>query len=772
MNTIQIILKLSTLLFIISTSADEYREKIQPIFDNRCIACHSCLNGPCQLNLQNYDGFARGAHHENVYNGTRIKSVLPTRPNIDGKSPLDWRALGFFELNTSKKIEDNLFYTFINEKSSIDKKHIPFKNVENSAFCIDDNLRAQVLFKVNQDLKMPYGLPPISANEKNALISWIEKGSIGPSNRVIGPISLSKIKPIEEFFNKQSPKEKLVSRFLYEHLFLAHFYFKEEPRQFYRLIRSKNECGNNRYNLDEINSRRPNDHPNIETFFYCLKPLDLTIVAKTHLPFELSNQVVSDWQKLFFSKNWQTKLKIDHDKMYHDLASENPFEVFYDIPVESRYRFLLKNSHYIVSTFIKGPVCNGSKAVNSIQEQFYVMFIAPESDLMVKSQEFELKAKDLLILPGLWGSDINPLETISLNKKILDHREGYRKLRANSQREFFPKGYSINNLWDGDKQNDNAILTIFRHNDNAVVMKGFKGDIPKTAFFLDYALLERLVYNLVVNFDVYGNVTHQMLTRMYMDLIRMEGEEIFLSFLPPESRQKLRNEWYKGVLTKPKMEYLFPLIGKEHPTAIKFNTKNHKQEFFEKVFFSYLDPNVRGNVDVINWKQFHQVPLGTNYQAPKMTETEFILSELTSKNASEGMVFSNYLPENSYLLITNGTKNEAYNIIKNTEHDNISWILGEELRFNSDEDRVSILKGFYSYYPNAFFRVEKNDLQEFKNYLINTKNQKDYEKFWNRFGVSRVAKDFWDTYDSLNELYREYNLTESGYLDLTRYDLK
>lgn len=63
---------------------------------------------------------------------------------------------------------------------------------------------------------------------------------------------------------------------------------------------------------------------------------------------------------------------------------------------------------------------------------------------------------------------------------------------------------------------------------------------------LDYPLMERLVYNLVVNFDVYGNVGHQLLTRVYMDLIRMEAEEMFLSFLPPNQRLPLRKEWYQG----------------------------------------------------------------------------------------------------------------------------------------------------------------------------------------------------------------------------------
>ena len=45
---------------------------------------------------------------------------------------------------------------------------------------------------------------------------------------------------------------------------------------------------------------------------------------------------------------------------------------FADIPVRARYQFLLDDAEYEISTFIKGPVCNGSVAVNSIQEQFFV----------------------------------------------------------------------------------------------------------------------------------------------------------------------------------------------------------------------------------------------------------------------------------------------------------------------------------------------------------------------------------------------------------------
>ena len=249
---------------------------------------------------------------------------------------------------------------------------------------------------------------------------------------------------------------------------------------------------------------------------------------------------------------------------YGDDQANNPFATFAAIPVKARYQFLLDDAWFHVATFIKGPVCNGSAAVNSIQEQFFVFFLRPEADSMVMSAEHATAAQGQLVLPGEWGSDITVLQDIPFFKRLVEHREQYRKLRADSVRKLRPNGYSLDDIWDGDGTNPNALLTVFRHDDNAAVVKGAVGDLSKTVFVLDYPLFERLVYNLVVNFDVFGNVGHQVLTRVYMDLIRMEAEELFLSFLPPSQRQRLRRDWYQGsLLTDVKLNYVFPLSERD-----------------------------------------------------------------------------------------------------------------------------------------------------------------------------------------------------------------
>ena len=69
-------------------------------------------------------------------------------------------------------------------------------------------------------------------------------------------------------------------------------------------------------------------------------------------------------------------------------SSANPFVAFEQIPPRSRYQFLLDNAHYILMTFIHGPVCKGQIALNVIDDHFWVMFMDPDHDLSVGLSRF------------------------------------------------------------------------------------------------------------------------------------------------------------------------------------------------------------------------------------------------------------------------------------------------------------------------------------------------------------------------------------------------
>ena len=127
-----------------------------------------------------------------------------------------------------------------------------------------------------------------------------------------------------------------------------------------------------------------------------------------------------------------------------------------------------------------------------------------------------------------------------LTDKYIGARNAYVALKDKHRSAAFKNGYRISDLWDGGGSNPNAVLTIFRHFDHSYVLKGLRGGEANSYFVLDYGLLERLVYNLVVGFDVFGNLSHQLHTRLYMEMLRREAEDNFLLFLPPQERVRLR----------------------------------------------------------------------------------------------------------------------------------------------------------------------------------------------------------------------------------------
>jgi hypothetical protein len=756
-------------------AGDDYTARIQPIFNSRCVACHSCYNAPCQLNLQSHSGLARGATKLNVYDRARLKSVAPSRLDIDGRSVPDWRSKGFFDVVSGTEPARTLLMQLVGLRA----KHPtvqPKKPVGESNFCPVDGDNAELVSQSTPELGMPYGLPPLSQAEMGVLSAWIANGAPGPSNaslasqRALPPQLQAQVRAWEAFLNGDTPREQLMSRYLYEHLFLAHLHFTSETASgqppFFRLVRSRTPC---EAGVDEIATRRPNDDPGPGGFQYCLSRLDGTIVDKTHIPYDLSPQKLERIRRTFLAPQWDVK----NLPGYADEIAGNPFATFADIPVRARYQFLLDDAEYEIGTFIKGPVCNGSIAVNAIQEQFFVFFLRPDADGMVMSPEYARQAQDLLTLPGVWGSDVPILDGIPFFRRLIAHREAYRKFRADEARKLRPAGYTLEDIWNGDGHNSNALLTVLRHFDNAVVTQGAVGDLPKTLFVLDYPLLERLVYNLVVNYDVFGNVGHQALTRLYMDLIRMEAEELFLAFLPPSQRIGLRKSWYRGgLLTDLKLRYVFPLVDDSAPTGVVYRNKaNAKAELVERVIDEHLAPQVRGLPDALNWKAL-RLPRGAG-TAPGLTAAEQALRRVASIKAAGATPFARFLPDLAVVQVR-GEDGSArlYSLVHNREHANVSWILGESDRLAPEEDSLTVRAGVPGAYPNMFFVVPDAEIDMFSTAVARLRSPADYERLVDGFGVRRSNEKFWSVYDAINSAHLADDPVRSGTLDLTRYAIE
>ncbi|MGV2836125.1 fatty acid cis/trans isomerase, partial [Pseudomonas shirazensis] len=81
-----------------SSPAISYTRDIQPIFTNKCVACHACNDAACQLNLGSADGAQRGASKVPVYQGDRSQAVPTTRLFYDAHSEQAWRKQGFYSV--------------------------------------------------------------------------------------------------------------------------------------------------------------------------------------------------------------------------------------------------------------------------------------------------------------------------------------------------------------------------------------------------------------------------------------------------------------------------------------------------------------------------------------------------------------------------------------------------------------------------------------------------------------------------------------------------
>jgi hypothetical protein len=256
-----------------------------------------------------------------------------------------------------------------------------------------------------------------------------------------------------------------------------------------------------------------------------------------------------------------------------------------------------------------------------------------------------------------------------------------------------------------------------------------------------------------------------------MDMIRMEAEEMFLMFLPPEQRLLLRRAWYRGIFTEAKMTYVFPTMGSAEPTGVKFTFEDRdtKKQMLEKILFFRLNPQTRGLLDALNWRN---VEVPENLQGElKLDEAQNKLREVASLQAMSGTPFARYFPDMAYVKINTAQGLRVFSLIHNKEHESISWIMAESLRMAPQEDTLTLVEGYLGSYPNMIFDVKSENLASFVAEIKKIKSEKDYENLVSHFGVRRTNPEFWRHYDILTKHQKDTMGVEFGYLDLTRYSV-
>lgn len=744
-------------------SEPEFYRDVKSIVDSRCVVCHGCYDAPCQFKMTSFESINRGAHKEKVYNGTRLLEASLSHLSVGINTPEQWRKEGFYPVlnERAQTPKANAQASVMHRMLQLKQAHpLPDGNLLPDSFDLSLD-RDQECTKVEEfdDFArkrplwgMPYGLPAIEDEKKQLLEQWIETGAKAQaSQRVFVEENLEKVSLWESFFNGDSFKQRLMSRYIYEHLFLANLYFSEnftghgEARAFYKLIRSTTPPTKP---INEIVSRRPFDDPDGE-FYYRLQRVKSTIVAKQHMPYALNGKRLNRWQDLF--------LKADYDvtglPSYAPQIAANPFEAFKAIPVDSRYRFMLDEARFTIQGFIRGPVCRGQVALNVINDHFWVLFVDPSLEVKYASGDFLAREVKGLVLPAEKGS--TALLPITSWLKYAKMEQEYLEAKESRFNEIFnaDKKLELSMLWHGDGDNRNAALTVYRHFDSSSVITGLNGKTPKTAWVIDYSLLERIHYLLVAGFDVYGNAGHQLLTRLYMDFLRMEGEYAFLNLLPNDIAEQQLNHWYRDEQSQVAY-YLQQLHHREFETsAIEFKTDNPKRELFE-LFRQAAGENVV-DFDLIN-------------DNARRSRANYYQQKLQQLSDVKGLPLQ-HLPEQSLLRLTldNGEQH-LVSLVLNRAHTNVSHLYREESRLRPEEYTLSVIEGVVGTYPNVFLDVFESDLNRFVSAIGQLQSEEDYAKLLSSFGVRRTDKSFWSFSDSIHENYMNASPVEAGFLDFNR----
>jgi hypothetical protein len=743
---------------VVAEGGVDYWSDVRPILERRCVVCHGCYDAPCQLKLGSPEGLDRGASKDRVYQSLRPLQVAPTRLFEDARTTEQWREKRFHPvLNEREQTRE------ANREGGLLLQLLELKRTH--PVSPGERLPADVDLKLRRDEKcptieefprharkhphwgMPYGMPGLSAEEHEILVQWIEEGALHtpPASPPASVAAL--VARWEAFLNADSAKARLASRYIYEHLFLAHLYFAEDTSEarphFFELVRSRTPPGEP---IERIATRRPYDDPGVERPYYRLQVVRESVVAKLHLPYRLDTERMQRWQELFLDADYE----VGTLPAYTPAVASNPFVAFRDIPVDSRYRFMLDESEFTLMGFIKGAVCRGPIALNVIDDHFWIFFVDPALDIRLHDAQFLHRHANTLRLPAASGSNAPPMVTWLRHAA---RQKKYMKAKAAAIREDHAgRRLTLDMLWDGDGHNPNASLTVFRHFDSASVVQGMVGHAPKTAWVIGYPLLERIHYLLVAGFDVFGNAGHQLTTRSYMDFLRMEAEFGFLALLPSQARSRERDFWYRGTSQRIYREVVNQGSNVGVESGITFRTDTPKLELYDMLHARYGSLSEgRYTLDDAKVPQEIATPLG---------RLEALVGHAVS-----------WMPHVAFLHVPDAPEGmQVFTVIRNAAHLNNASLLGEKNRRVPAEDTLTVTRGFVGAYPNALYVVPRAELDAFVESVSTLATAADYGELAARFSARRTDPDFWATSDRLHALYREQWPIEAGLFDLSRIE--
>jgi hypothetical protein len=285
--------------------------------------------------------------------------------------------------------------------------------------------------------------------------------------------------------------------------------------------------------------------------------------------------------------------------------------------------------------------------------------------------------------------------------------------------------------------------------------------MPKTAWVLDYPIFERMYYDLVAGFDVYGNLAHQLATRIYMNLLRIESEGQFLRLLPASERARVHGEWYRGRIAEA-LSLLHEATYAGPETPITYTDPSHaKEELVMRLLTRELPAAVVGPREPIQWAD---VQPSAN---PPRARVEIAMRDLVDRRAPYVAVF----PDTVLLRVTTEAGSDlVYTIARNRAHLSVEFILSEGVELEPAEDTLQIISGIATSRPNFFLTVDEKKLDDFvADWKALGPDDGSWGVFVRKYGARRSDPAFWGTFDFFTGAFPALDPIGAAVLDLSRY---
>lgn len=131
-----------------------------------------------------------------------------------------------------------------------------------------------------------------------------------------------------------------------------------------------------------------------------------------------------------------------------------------------------------------------------------------------------------------------------------------------------------------------------------------------------------------------------------------------------------------------------------------------------------------------------------------------------------------YLPDVTFLRVYNEEgKRTIYTVIRDRAHSSVAFLLGEDLRYQPENDKLTIYPGIIGSYPNFMFDIPESQLGLFKDRMkaLKAEEPKAFEELVSVWGVRRTHRRFWEILHDITAWQLEHQPLQAGIFDINRY---